>query len=320
MSAQIQPKIRIGISSCLLGDKVRFDGGHKHDSLITGVLGKYFEWVPVCPEVEIGFGTPRESIRLVEISGKTHLVAPRSGDDHTEAMRRYAKEKVAALAAMDLHGYILKKDSPSCGMERVRIYDRNGMPRRDGRGLFAAELLDAFPLLPVEEEGRLHDIPLRENFVERVFAMHRWREFRAAKPKARDLVAFHTRHKMALLAHSEAHYRRLGPLVARSGKARFEETLDAYEGLFMETLQVRATPRKHSNVLFHLAGFLKEQLDSEDRREIAETIENYRKQLVPLVVPITLLAHHFRKHPVAWVLEQTYLNPYPAELMLRNHV
>lgn len=320
MSEHNQPKIRIGISSCLLGEKVRFDGGHKHDSLITGMLGKYFEWVPVCPEMEIGLGTPRESIRLVEIGEKVHLVAPRSGEDHTEAMRRYAKEKMAALAAMDLHGYILKKDSPSCGMERVRIYASNGMPRRDGRGLFAAELLDAFPLLPVEEEGRLHDIPLRENFVERVFAAHRWKAFRAAKPRAKDLVAFHTRHKMTLLSHSEAHYRRLGPLVARSGKAPFAETLDAYEGLFMETLRVRATPRKHANVLFHLAGFLKEQLDSEDRSEVAAMIENYRKQLVPLVVPITLLNHHFRKHPVPWVLEQTYLNPYPAELMLRNHV
>ena len=320
MSESNQPKIRIGISSCLLGEKVRFDGGHKHDSLVTGILGNHFEWVPVCPEVEIGLGTPRESIRLVEIAHQTRLVAPKSGTDHTEAMLRYAREKMKALAAMDLHGYILKKDSPSCGMERVRVYGSSGMPRRDGRGLFAGVLLDEFPLLPIEEEGRLHDVPLRENFVERVFASYRWREFLKAKPKPRDLVAFHTRHKMTLLSHSEAHYRQMGPLVARAGKSPLAATLRAYEELFVAALCVRANPRKHANVLFHLSGFLKEHLDAADRAELAHTIEHYRKQLVPLVVPITLLNHHFRRHPVAWVLEQTYLNPYPSELMLRNHV
>ncbi len=315
-----QPAVRVGISSCLLGEKVRFDGGHKHDSLITSVLGKYFEWVPICPEVEIGLGVPRESIRLVEINKEPRLIAPRSGADLTREMHLFADRKMRELDSLHLHGYILKKDSPSCGMERVRIYDKNGMPRRDGVGLFAAALLQAFPLLPVEEEGRLHDVPIRENFVERVFARYRWNQFVAGKPRAADLVAFHSRHKMTLLSHSEPHYRKMGPLVARAGKGHLPDVLAAYEQLFMECLRVRATPRKHANVLNHLAGFLKEHLDSADRQELAETTERYRKQLVPLVVPITLLLHHFRRYPEPWVLEQTYLNPYPAELMLRNHV
>ncbi len=320
MTNTAQPKIRVGISSCLLGEKVRFDGGHKHDSLITGVLGKYFEWAPVCPEVEIGLGIPRESIRLVEIEKELRLIAPRSGADLTDDMQRFCRRKIHELALENLHGYILKKDSPSCGMERVRIYDKKGMPRRDGRGLFAAALLDAFPLLPVEEEGRLNDVWLRENFIERVFASHRWSQLLAGKPRAADLVAFHTRHKMTLLSHSEPHYRKMGPLVARAGKVPLREVFEGYGILFMECLRVRATPRKHANVLHHLAGFLKPFLDSADRQELAEATERYRRQLVPLIVPLTLLNHHFRRHPQPWVLEQTYLNPYPAELMLRNHV
>lgn len=320
MTGGARPVIRVGISSCLLGEEVRFDGGHKHDSLITAVLGKYFEWVSVCPEVEIGMGVPRESIRLVEINKEPRLLAPRSGADFTQAMRTFASRKIRELEALSLHGYILKKDSPSCGMERVRLYDQNGMARRNGIGLFAALLLEAFPLLPVEEEGRLQDIPIRENFVERVFARHRWLLFVGQKPRPSDLVTFHTRHKMTLLSHSESHYRKMGPLVARAGKAHLPDVLATYEQLFMECLRVRATPRKHANVLHHLAGYLKEQLDSADRKELAETIERYRQQLVPLVVPITLLLHHFRRHPQPWVMEQTYLNPYPAELMLRNHV
>lgn len=314
------PRLRIGISSCLLGEKVRFDGGHKHDSLLTEVLGRFFEWVPVCPEVEIGLGTPRESLRLVGISASPRLIAPRSGADHTEAMQRYAARRAEELAALGLHGYILKKDSPSCGMERVRVYSQDGMPRRDGRGLFAAALLARLPLLPVEEEGRLHDPVLRENFVERVFARHRWLEFIASRPRAADLVRFHTRHKLTLLSHSEPHYRRLGRLVAAAGRAPLRELLPQYEELFFAALAVKASPRKHANTLYHLLGFLKEKLDAADKRELVECIERYRRRQLPLVVPVTLLAHHFRRHPVDWVAGQTYLHPYPAELMLRNQV
>jgi len=313
-------RIRVGISSCLLGEEVRFDGGHKHDTLITETLGKFFEWVPVCPEMEIGLGTPRESHRLVGISSSPRLIAPKSGTDHTAAMNRYAARRAEELAAMDLSGYVLKKDSPSCGMERVRVYDQNGMPRKDGRGLFAAALLERLPELPTEEEGRLHDHSIRENFVERIFARHGWLAFLAAKPKAADLVNFHSRHKLTLQAHSDELYRKMGRLTARAGRTPMRELLAQYGSLFSRALKVKATPRKHANVLYHLMGFLKESLDFGDKGELVGCIESYRQRRVPLVVPVTLLKHHFRRHPVPWVSNQTYLNPYPDELMLRNHV
>lgn len=325
-SARITPEgptekaIRLGISSCLLGEEVRFDGGHKHDALLTETFGQFFEWVPVCPEMEIGLGAPRESLRLEGIAGSRRLVAPRSGADHTEAMQRWARHRLEELAKLDLHGYVLKKDSPSCGMERVRIYGEGGGAQRNGTGLFAAALLERFPILPVEEEGRLHDMPIRENFVERVFAYARWRAFLAAAPRARDLVAFHTRHKLTLLAHDERAYRRMGRLVARAGAGNVREILNEYGALLMQALKVHATARKHANVLFHLMGYLKKHLDAGDKTELAGQIERYRERLVPLIVPITLLLHHFRRYPVDWVMEQTYLSPYPAELMLRNHV
>jgi uncharacterized protein YbgA (DUF1722 family)/uncharacterized protein YbbK (DUF523 family) len=315
-----QPEIRVGISSCLLGEQVRYDGGHKHDSLITETLGQFFSWVPVCPEFELGLGVPRETLRLVGRPEDPRLVTLQSGTDHTEGMKRFSRQRLEELATVGLHGYILKKDSPSCGMERVRVYGKGGTPLRAGRGLFAAALLERFPLLPVEEEGRLRDARLRENFVERVFAAYRWRQFRQTKPRPRDLVAFHTGQKLTLLSHSAAHYRRLGQLVARAGKGSLKELLDEYEREFAAALAIKATPRKHANVLFHLLGQLKKRLDAQDKAELVERIEAYRQGLVPLIVPITLFNHHFRRHRIVWVEEQVYLNPYPAELMLRNLV
>jgi uncharacterized protein YbgA (DUF1722 family)/uncharacterized protein YbbK (DUF523 family) len=315
-----QSLIRVGISTCLLGEKVRFDGGHKHDPLLTDLFGRYFEWVAVCPEVEIGLGTPRESLRLVASSKGTRLVAQKSGTDHTDAMQDWAALRLQELQGMELRGYVLKKDSPSCGMERVRVYGEAGMPQRQGRGIWAAALLDRFDLLPVEEEGRLHDMPIRENFIERVFAYDRWCAFLELKPRARDLVAFHTRHKLTLLSHSDSLYRGLGQMVSRAGRTSKENLLHEYAALFMQALRLRATPRKHANVLYHLIGYLKKDLDAEDKAELVACVEMYRQGLVPLIVPITLLQHHFRRHPNPWVGGQTYMNPYPAELMLRNHV
>jgi uncharacterized protein YbgA (DUF1722 family)/uncharacterized protein YbbK (DUF523 family) len=315
-----QPRIRVGISSCLLGQKVRFDGGHKLDTLITETLGRYCEWVPVCPEMEIGLGAPRESLRLIAGAGGPRLVTTKTGTDHTDAMVRWAERRLEELAVQDLHGYILKKDSPSCGMERVRVYGDSGMAQRTGSGIFAGMLLRRFGMLPVEEEGRLHDMGIRENFVERIFSYYRWQEFVKIKPQPRDLVEFHTRYKLMLSAHSDEHYRKLGRLVAGAGKRKMNALLEEYGRHFMEALSVRATAKKHANVLFHILGFLKSELDGGDKAELVAEIESYRKGLVPLIVPITLLSHHLRHHPVAWVLEQTYLNPYPAELMLRNHV
>jgi uncharacterized protein YbgA (DUF1722 family)/uncharacterized protein YbbK (DUF523 family) len=312
--------IRIGISACLLGEKVRFDGGHKREAFIVDTLGQFFQWVPVCPELEIGLGTPRESLRLVGTPERPQLIAPRSQSDHTAAMQQYAAERLEALAALGLHGYILKKDSPSCGMARVRVYGQNGTMHRSGRGLFAAALMQRFPLLPVEEEGRLHDLQLRENFIERVFAYSRWEVLRASGVTPHELVRFHTRHKLTLLAHSRPHYQRLGRLVAQAGHLPMAMLVQEYGATFMHALQVKTTQKKHANVLYHLLGYLKKSLDTHDRTELVAGIEEYRQGLVPLVVPLTLLKHHFRRHPVPWVGEQTYLQPYPAELMLRNHV
>jgi uncharacterized protein YbgA (DUF1722 family)/uncharacterized protein YbbK (DUF523 family) len=313
--------IKIGISSCLLGQKVRYDGGHKEDGFITHTLAGFFDFVAVCPEVEIGLGTPRETIRLEGSPESPRLVAPKSGKEHTRSMEEYSARRLKELQSLGLHGYILKKDSPSCGMERVRVYSDDGKSvTRNGRGLYAAALMRRFPLLPVEEEGRLNDPVLRENFIERVFGYYRWTGLLRSNPKPRDLVAFHTRQKLTLLSHSPKGYRDLGRMVATTSERPWPEVLDGYGTGFMEALRMRATRKKHSNVLYHLAGYLKKNIDAEDKQELLSLIESYRAGLVPLIVPITLLKHHFRKFPAGWVQEQVYLNPYPAELMLRNHV
>lgn len=299
---------------------MRFDGGHKHDAFITDTLGRFCEWVPVCPEVEIGLGTPRESMRLIGLPEHPRLVAPRSGKDHTDTMSKWAEKRLDQLDSLGLHGYILKKDSPSCGMARVRVYSDQGLAARTGRGLFADALLKRFPMLPVEEEGRLHDMPLRENFIERVFAFHRWTEFVKSKPRPKDLVNFHTCQKLSLMAHSPVHYQKLGRLVAKAGSVPMGELLAEYGAIFMEGLALRATAKKHANVLQHLVGYLKNDLDAVNKSEMLALIDSYRVGRVPLVVPLTLLNHHFLRHPVSWVAEQSYLNPYPSELMLRNHV
>jgi uncharacterized protein YbgA (DUF1722 family) len=272
--------------------------------------------------MEIGLGAPRESLRLEERDASVLLVASRSGANHTYAMRAWAERRVAELGKLGLSGYILKKGSPSCGMERVRVYGTSGVPVRNGRGIFAAELAHGLPLLPVEEEGRLHDAPLRENFVERVFAFHRWSTLLAAEPRPRDLVAFHTAHKLSLLAHSEPHYRTLGRIVACAGRASalgFDAVLSEYGARFMAALAVRATRRKHANVLCHMVGYLRCVIDRGDKHELVARVDDYRRGLVPLLVPLTLLQHHFRRHPVPWIAAQVYLSPYPADLGLRNH-
>lgn len=284
------------------------------------VLGKHVEWVRVCPEVEVGLGTPRETLRLVRGGEGVRMITTRSNVDHTESMRAWSRRRVEALAREDLDGYVLKKDSPSCGMERVKVYGASGMATRDGRGLFAEALLDTLPMLPVEEEGRLTDPTLRENFIERVFAYRRLKALCAGRWTHGALVAFHTAHKMALLAHSTTAYQALGRLVARGAKAPRAGLREEYEQLFMRTLSIPATTRRHTNVLNHMAGHLKTHLDSPSRQELAACIDEYRRGLVPLIVPITLLRHYVRLHAVAYLAGQTYLEPHPRELMLRNHV
>lgn len=314
------PRLRVGVSACLLGQTVRYDGGHKRDPFLTEMLGRWVEWVPVCPEVELGLGVPRETLRLEGDAAAPRLVAPKSGTDHTEAMTGLASRRAAALRGMALVGYVLKKDSPSCGMERVRVYGDRGAPRRTGVGLFARALMDALPLLPVEEEGRLHDPALRENFVERLFAADRWRRFRGDAPTRGRLVAFHTAHKLLLLAHAPGGYARLGRLVARAKERPLAEVLDRYGEGFMAALRELATPRRHANVLEHMLGYVRDGLAPAERRELVELIADHRRGLVPLVVPLTLIRHHVARQEVEYLAEQVYLAPTPKELMLRNHV
>ncbi len=312
------PTIRVGISSCLLGMNVRFDGGHKHDSYLTETLGRYFEWVSVCPEVEMGMSTPRENIRLKGTVEDPSLIAPKSGTDYTDGMKAFSERRLQELADMDLHGYILKKDSPSCGMERVRVYDENNIPRRQGVGIYARALLEKFPLLPVEEEGRLKDARLRENFIERIYAHYRLQQLLRSDPKPKDLVAFHTNHKLTLMSHSQKSYRELGKMIADVGKADRSAFVLSYMQTFMEALKRKATTRTHTNVLYHMIGFFKKHLDARDRKELVDIIEQYHSGIVPLIVPIVLIKHHLNRYDVDWLRTQIYLNPYPGELRLRN--
>lgn len=312
-------RLRIGISSCLLGDEVRFDGGHKRDVFLTEVLAPFVEWVRVCPEVEIGLGIPRETLRLVKVAGDTRMITTRTGKDHTDTMRAYARRRTAELAESGLRGYVLKKDSPSCGMERVKVYSGSA-PTRSGVGTYAEVLKDRFPALPIEEEGRLMDGVLRENFIERIFAYDRLRALFDGKWTQKTLIAFHTAHKMALLAHSTSAYHALGRLVAGGAALSRDDLRRQYEEGFMATLARPATTKRHTNVLMHMAGHLKTCVDPASKRELAGCIDEYRRGLVPLVVPLTLLRHHVRVHGIEYLAGQTYLEPHPRELMLRNHV
>ena len=312
--------VRLGVSSCLLGEHVRFDGGHKRAPFLVDLLGRFVEWVPVCPELESGMGVPRESVRLTIVGRALRMVTVKTGRDHTAAMHRYIPKRLDQLADEGLCGFVLKKDSPSCGLERVRVYAESGVPTRTGRGLFAEALAARFPLLPLEEEGRLNDPRLRENFIERVFAYRRLAVLLAARWSMGDVVAFHTAHKLTLMAHQPTAYQRLGRLVA-SGKAMGRrEFQDQYASGFMAALTTVATPKRHANVLQHMLGYFKKTLDAESRAELLALIADYARERVPLVVPLTLFAHHIRRSDVPYLEGQTYLHPHPAELMLRNHV
>lgn len=316
------PVIRLGVSACLLGEEVRYDGGHKRDLFLLRTLGRFVQWVPVCPEVAIGLGTPRESVRLVQHEDGVRMVGHKSGTDRTDAMVAWAREHMGELERARLHGFVLKKDSPSCGVFRVKRYSPSGGPStRDGQGLFARELIARFELLPVEEEGRLSDMALRENFIERVFAYERWLKLLDEDPTPKGLVRFHTIHKLTVLAHSPEGYAKLGRIVARAGKTPWPELSERYGRLFMESLRVLATRGRHVNALQHLAGFVSEAMTDDDRAELNAAIADYKAEHVPLIVPLTLMRHHLRNRAAPdWALSQVYLSPYPKELMLRNHV
>ena len=311
-------KIRIGISSCLLGNKVRYDGGHQHDRYLTRTLGDYFDYVPVCPEVECGLPTPREAMRLVGDPESPRLVTRKTGIDHTDRMLTWAAKRVKELENDQLCGFIFKSKSPSSGMERVKVYDDKSNPRNVGVGLFAAAFKRNFPLLPTEEEGRLHDQRLRENFIESVFVLKRWRDTRK-KPSPAKIVRFHTEHKLLLRSHSEAHYRQLGKLVANVGKEDLQTFLPKYEEQLMEAMRLKATTKKHTNILMHCLGHFKKDLTSGEKAEFLEILDEFKAGYLPLIVPITLMNHFVRKYDEQYLQSQHYLNPHPIELKLRNH-
>lgn len=316
----MEEKIKIGISTCLLGENVRYDGGHQRDRYVTDTLGRYFDFVPVCPEVECGLPIPREAMRLVGNPETPRLVTIRSREDHTDRMLAWAGERLQVLEKKDLCGFIFKGGSPSSGMARVKVYDANGVPAKKGRGVFARAFMERFPRIPVEEDGRLHDPGLRENFIERIFALRRWRDVLREGRTVGNLVKFHTQNKLLCLSHSEKHYRAMGRLVAGAKSLPPDQLYADYERLLMEALVLRSTARKNTNVLQHMMGYFKQDLTMDEKQELLEVIDEYRRELVPLVVPVTLLKHYVRKYDKPYLARQTYLNPHPVALRLRSHV
>jgi uncharacterized protein YbgA (DUF1722 family)/uncharacterized protein YbbK (DUF523 family) len=315
----MENKIKLGVSACLLGQNVRYNGGHSRDPFITDTLSQYVEFFPVCPEVECGLLIPREAMRLVGDPESPRLITSNLKQDHTERMLNWCSKKVMELEELDLYGFIFKKGSPSSGMERVKVYNDQGMPSNRGIGMFARAFMEHFPLLPVEEEGRLHDPKLRENFIEAIFVLKTWRESLSPKPRRRGFVEFHTKHKLLVMAHSPTHMRLMGKLVASMKEYAVDDFRLQYQKLLMEALILKTTRRKHTDVLLHCMGFLKQSLSSDEKKELLEIIEQYRQGNLPLIVPVTLLNHYVRKYDPPYLREQYYLKPHPIELQLRNH-
>ena len=315
----IDQKIKLGISSCLLGEKVRYDGGHKLDHYLKDTLGRFVEWTPVCPEVECGLSVPREAMHLTGSADAPRLVTRRTGLDYTGQMQQWAAQKIIELQKADLSGFIFKSKSPSSGLSGVKVYDAHGVPGRKGIGIFAKIFMEFLPLVPVEDEGRLKDPELRENFIERVFVYRRWQEYLRTDRSVKGLIAFHTNHKLLLLSHSTRHYTYLGRLVAEAKNRKPSDLHSEYVSTLMDGLRLIATVRKNTNVLQHIAGYFKKKLSPDEKQELIGIIETYHRQLVPLIVPITLVNHYARKFEDPYLRRQHYLNPHPLELMLRNH-
>jgi uncharacterized protein YbgA (DUF1722 family)/uncharacterized protein YbbK (DUF523 family) len=315
----METRIKIGISRCLLGDRVRYDGGHKKDPFLTDTLSMYVDYLPVCPEVEAGFPIPREAFRLVGDSENPVMITSKTGKDVTNVMKKWAQKRVMELEKEPLCGFIFKKDSPSSGMERVKVYNEKGMAEKKGVGIFAGIFMNHFPLIPVEEEGRLHDPILRENFIERVFSLKSWRETLSLRKSIANMIDFHTRHKLLIMAHSVKHYKLMGRLVAVGKERLLSEVYHEYEALLMEALQLKATVKKNTNVLQHVTGYFKKDLSSHEKKELNGIIDQYRREYIPLIVPITLINHYVNKYGQEYLRKQVYLNPHPVALKLRNH-
>ena len=317
----MKEKIKIGMSSCLLGEEVRWDGDHKHDQYVRDVLGSYFDYVSICPEVDVGMGVPRETVALYGTLENPKMITKRSKTDWTKKMNHYTKDRIHELTKENLCGYVFKSKSPSCGIGKVPIYSEFGSSRmRHGSGVFASSFVKVFPLVPVEDEGRLHDPVIRENFIVRIFCFHRLQLLVRKSFSIGSLVRFHTRHKFLILSHSRKKYDDMGELVANAKKIKTAELKTRYSKLFMAALTYKSTPKKNTDVLLHMVGFLKKILTREGKKDILSVIEDYRNELLPLVVPVTLIYHQVKKHNIEYLLDQVYLNPHPKELMLRNHV
>ncbi len=312
--------IRLGISTCLLGESVRYDGGHKLNRYLRDQLGQFVEWVPVCPEVECGLPIPRESMHLEGDPEAPRLVTTRTQRDLTEQMLTWVRRRVAELEQEDLCGFVFKHKSPSSGMRGINVYTAKGMPSKKGAGLFAKAFMEHFPLLPVEDDGRLNDAGLRENFIERIFVMHRWKACCRNDSGYAGLVDFHTRHKLLIMAHSPQDLKALGQLVGQGRHRKPDRLRQDYLARLMPALQRRATVRKNVNVLQHAMGYFKKMLSADEKAELLERIDEYHRELVPLVVPLVLLQHYVRKYDQPYLAGQHYLNPHPTELKLRNHV
>ena len=315
-----QERIVLGISSCLLGEKVRYDGGHKRDPWLVNELGRHVHWVPVCPEVECGLPIPREPVRLVGKPEAPRLIAPKSGTDHTARMQAWIPGRLRQLEAAGLCGYVFQRSSPSSGMTRIKVYDHNGVPAKVGVGIWARAFMRHFPLLPVEDDGRLHDPALRDNFITRIFVLRRWREMERAGRSRASLVDFHARHKLLLMAHSQRHLRQMGQLVAHAKELPMAKLYQRYLELLMPALALKASVSKNLNVLQHAAGYFKRQLDEGDKRELHAILGRYQARQVPLIVPITMLAHYARKYEQPYLSQQVYFDPHPLELKLRNYI
>lgn len=313
--------IRLGVSQCLLGERVRYDGQHKRDAFITDTLGPLVEFVPVCPEVECGLPVPREAMRLVadHEGDAPRLLTTRSGRDVTSMMTSWIPKRLDALEKEGLCGFIFKAKSPSSGMERVKIYNSKGGLAGHGAGLFAQAFMQRFPLLPVEEEGRLHDPRIRENFVVRIFTLKRYRDQTQGSRSLRPLMTFHATHKYLLMAHSPESVRAMGRLLAESQKRTVRQVTSKYEELLLKTLSHKNTIARHANVLQHMLGYFRDQLSADEKQEFLELMDAYRQGNVPLIAPITMLRHYIRKYQQPYLADQAYLYPHPLEMQLRNH-
>jgi uncharacterized protein YbgA (DUF1722 family)/uncharacterized protein YbbK (DUF523 family) len=312
-------KIKVGISSCLLGENVRYDGGHQHDRYLTDTLGRCFEYFPVCPEVECGMSIPREAMRLVGDAENPRLLTRETHHDHTEQMQVWATKRVEELKSEGLCGFIFKAKSPSSGLFHVKVYNDDGQVTGFSSGLWAKAFTRAFPLLPVEEAGRLQDPDLRENFIERVFTLKRFRDDVLQAPTIPVLMTFHGRNKLLLMAHAPETVHELGRLIAEMKPSDLPAKLATYEQRLLEAMSEHATVPRQVNVLQHMLGYFRDLLDSAERHELLGVIEDYRSEQLPLIVPVTLFKHFIRKYDVKYLADQSYLNPHPLELKLRNH-